>query len=80
MSLSQEPVALLDQCHGYFVKFTSAVDGRDFYIDPSRVMKIDEIPMGTRMVLEGNIIVIAKEPLDAVLYALTGVEPDGEKA
>ena len=66
--------------HGFFVKFTSAVDGRDFYIDPSRVMKIDEIPMGTRMVLEGNIIVIAKEPLDEVLYALTGVEPDGEKA
>ena len=66
--------------HGYFVKFTSAVDGRDFYIDPSRVMKIDEIPMGTRMVLEGNIIVIAKEPLDEVLYALTGMEPDGEKA
>ena len=66
--------------HGYFVKFTSAVDGRDFYIDPSRVMKIDEIPMGTRMVLEGNIIVIAKEPLDVVLYALTGMEPNGEKA
>lgn len=66
--------------HGYFVKFTSAVDGRDFHIDPSRVMKIDEIPMGTRMVLEGNIIVIAKEPLDEVLYALTGMEPDGEKA
>jgi hypothetical protein len=32
------------------------------------------------MVLEGNIIVIAKEPLDEVLYALTGMEPDGEKA
>ena len=67
--------------HGFFVKFTSAVDGRDFYIDPSRVMKIDEIPMGTRMVLEGNIIVIAKEPLDEVLYdAFPGMEPDGEKA
>ena len=65
---------------GYFAKFTSAVDGRDFYVDPSRVMKVDEIPTGTRMVLEGNIIVIAKEPLDAVLYTLTGVEPDGEKA
>jgi hypothetical protein len=80
MKMSQELVELLNQCRGYFVKFTSAVDGRDFYIDPSRVIKVDEIPMGTRMMLEDHIIAIAKEPLDAVLYALTGVEPDGEKA